>query len=534
MHMLFSPEEADSTTDNKFQEMQKLMETALQVRFTNLELERECCQQLLRLAAKWEYAYGVAFAHTYLGDYYVATNDNDRCSFHLARARQFCREGAFDDLLQVALRLSGILFDALRDEQTALNHYLEGLTLARKLGDRSAEVIIYNNIGAEFNWLGDRQSAQQYFLRVYEMLNLPEVQISDNTRLVLLGNLAEIHAQLGQWEECRRFMDLIDQVPVLDPNQRLALYIARFLYAAHQGEAAVLALCDELLSLQMSENADLFLAYLAAQSMCEEALRLDNQRYAYQALTLMQRQKIDCDAYRTQSLQRLAVEYYRRFGTAEELAQAHRDYYLATREVERCSNEVRVRGMEACLSLCKRVKERREVQQRYNHLEELAHIDELTSLYNRRYFNKALTKALGNVQLQHLGFVIVDLDYFKEYNDHYGHRGGDQILRMVSECLSQAVIEGMTICRYGGDEFACLCADCTDQQIEQYVHQVRSSMEALSLEHISSKCSDQVTLSIGWCNYAEPRLQDVSQLFAMADKALYQVKLSGRNGVARL
>lgn len=168
-------------------------------------------------------------------------------------------------------------------------------------------------------------------------------------------------------------------------------------------------------------------------------------------------------------------------------------------------------------------------------VEMLSVTDMLTSLFNRRYFSEILVKELGRAKRNMLNFclIIVDVDYFKQYNDFYGHQAGDNVLRKIAECLSISSGRGNDFAfRIGGEEFAIITSNMDDDDVMNYVENIRLSIENLKINHEKSKVSDYVTASFGVMNFS-PSIELLSSddVYNIADKNLYEAKKDGRNRV---
>lgn len=170
-------------------------------------------------------------------------------------------------------------------------------------------------------------------------------------------------------------------------------------------------------------------------------------------------------------------------------------------------------------------------------LERFALLDGLTGIHNRRYFDEQLEKELArNLRTDHpLSVIMMDIDHFKEFNDHYGHGAGDKCLEKVARALSGALSRpGDTLCRYGGEEFVALLPDSDADGARVVADRLRKAVEALSITHEYSGAHRVVTLSLGIAAI-EPAGQQKSgaeALLTRADEALYTAKRAGRNRVA--
>ncbi|MDP2135038.1 MAG: diguanylate cyclase [Sulfuritalea sp.] len=167
-------------------------------------------------------------------------------------------------------------------------------------------------------------------------------------------------------------------------------------------------------------------------------------------------------------------------------------------------------------------------------LERLATRDGLTSVANRRSFDHTLNIEWRRVtrESRTLSLLMIDVDFFKLYNDTYGHQGGDECLRRVARALSDVVKRPSdAVARYGGEEFAILLP-ATDLEGSCVVaERIRAAVEDLALPHAKSEVADCVTVSIGVASTVAALDGDQSQLVGAADKALYQAKKAGRNRV---
>ena len=166
------------------------------------------------------------------------------------------------------------------------------------------------------------------------------------------------------------------------------------------------------------------------------------------------------------------------------------------------------------------------------HFESLSLIDPLTELYNRRAFEARADVALRQAVRERvpIAVVMLDLDCFKQYNDHYGHAAGDRALRAAALALSKLSRRPMDlVARMGGEEFACLWFGVTRQGAEQIGESLVDAVRALAIEHAHSSVGPVLTASAG-VHYLVPQHgQAVSALLHEADAALYSAKLEGRD-----
>jgi len=169
-------------------------------------------------------------------------------------------------------------------------------------------------------------------------------------------------------------------------------------------------------------------------------------------------------------------------------------------------------------------------------LEVLSFHDALTQAYNRRYFDQQSKMVMGHLrrEKQPLSLMMCDIDFFKRYNDAYGHPAGDECLRRVSDALrAQCRHVFDLVARYGGEEFIILLPN-TDEAGAGYVAEnIRRAVQETRIEHRDSPIDAFITISIGVTTII-PQSTDIESLIAAADRALYQAKEAGRNRVVFL
>lgn len=163
-----------------------------------------------------------------------------------------------------------------------------------------------------------------------------------------------------------------------------------------------------------------------------------------------------------------------------------------------------------------------------------SYVDGLTGIANRRYFDVALDRELRRAQRAkgELSLLLIDIDSFKAYNDHFGHQQGDACLSTVAQALAAKLKRPADVAaRYGGEEFAAILPDTSLEQARLHANAIRDHVAGLALPHAPAAHWPMVTLSIGVASFDRERLHEVPALIEAADKALYAAKRGGRNRV---
>jgi diguanylate cyclase (GGDEF)-like protein len=165
-------------------------------------------------------------------------------------------------------------------------------------------------------------------------------------------------------------------------------------------------------------------------------------------------------------------------------------------------------------------------------LKRLAALDGLTGVANRRRFDEYLEAEWRRMvrEKRPLSLILCDIDFFKKYNDTYGHQAGDACLRKVANALTFcAKRSGDLVARYGGEEFAVIMPNTTTDGASQVAEEIREAVNHLKIPHSQSAVSEHVTLSLGIASISPTPNTSPSIVIAEADAALYRAKAAGRN-----
>jgi diguanylate cyclase (GGDEF)-like protein len=165
-------------------------------------------------------------------------------------------------------------------------------------------------------------------------------------------------------------------------------------------------------------------------------------------------------------------------------------------------------------------------------LEEIASLDGLTRLLNRQTF-EVRAQSLWNEaasSAKAVGLIMIDVDHFKLYNDHYGHQAGDECLQRVASAIREAM-DGTQSCvgRYGGEEIVAISIDDSESSARHIAERIVERVAQLDLAHASSPSSHRVSVSVGATTQIPPLTESFSAMLKRADSALYTAKRDGRN-----
>lgn len=163
-----------------------------------------------------------------------------------------------------------------------------------------------------------------------------------------------------------------------------------------------------------------------------------------------------------------------------------------------------------------------------------AYIDGLTGVHNRRYFDTQLAAEWGRAVrgMTTLSVLMLDVDFFKRYNDHYGHQAGDDCLRRVAAAVKHSLMRpGDMVARYGGEEFVCLLPDTHLAGAMQLAEQIGQQVLGLQIPHVDSSVAPFITISVGVGSLRGQESSNAEALLRHADAQLYLAKSGGRSQI---
>jgi diguanylate cyclase (GGDEF)-like protein len=200
---------------------------------------------------------------------------------------------------------------------------------------------------------------------------------------------------------------------------------------------------------------------------------------------------------------------------------------LVVRRLRQTSTELELRVLERTSALA----------QANQKLHSLANLDGLTQVANRRRFDEYLSQELRRMkrEQQPLSLIMGDVDYFKRYNDYYGHQSGDVCLKKIAQAMNTVAMRPADlVARYGGEEFAIILPQTPSEGVKTVAEAIRQEIGQLKIPNALSDVSEYVTLSLGIASLIPDRDTSPEDLINLADSALYRAKEQGRDRIIHL
>lgn len=476
----------------------------------------------------------IACAYLWLADYsYYVKKDMIGLDLYLDKAKMHLTMEPSSDLIQY-YTLKAMNNDATYDLLSRLDAYLEIINNGKIIGDELNVAIANGNIAELFHLCRDYQTALTYGITVYEQyIKLPKAR--DVNKTILLTNIVECSYYVKDAEKAWYYIKELEKILATFAHYKIYLNICYLRYYSMKQMVTDTLRLERILFDQLkSADANLDTKYECLIIMMEAMLTICAAKEMEKLILYIESIFNESDVNRWLQILKMRIEYYTMIDDKIALGKQYQIYVKTYERVEKANQETKIKGVRANIEIqdIKRQKETLLVNNRS--LETETMIDEMTNLYNRRYFNTVLLKLEQDKTLHYLGFSIFDVDFFKEYNDTYGHLMGDEVLINVAQILKNTKDKRITPCRFGGDEFICIFVNMSDEEIENYIIGVMNQLKETPIPHSSSKCTNVVTLSIGYGMEIVSEELNQKQLLERIDHALYVSKRRGRDIYTRI
>ena len=387
----------------------------------------------------------------------------------------------------------GNIFDSMGQYSDGLQYYLKCLAIAEELDEETVKADAYGNLGTCYHHLGeyDRSvKSHRKALKIKESLG-DELGIS-----FCLNNLGMIYEHQHKYQRALKYYLRSLDIKI---KLNMKLETAR----ACNTVGSLYTVIGEF------ENAS---AYL------EKGLKLAKEVNSQTAL----RENHMC----LSNLKRATGDF-------EAALRHHMEFHRLDKQI---FNSTRIASMEAQLEIMNSevYSANRKLEQANSKLSTLSVTDGLTGIYNRRRFEEFLETEWNRCKRRSacVSILMIDIDFFKLYNDTYGHITGDECLRAVAGALNSTANRSTDlVARYGGEEFVIVLSETDSSGAVNVARAAATAVKTLGIPHSASRISDRITVSMGLASLTPVRGMHSVQLVNRADKALYFSKKQGRNRI---
>lgn len=481
----------------------------------------------------------LGFSYYYAGETYYVLNDIECLFRYMTKSLGYLERSGQWNLASRAYNLLAITSANRGNAPFAMDYYLSGLSYCIKHNIIDVGCIIHMNIGALYMNFGEYKQAQKCFEESHQLL------MKNSNCEGYFSYLTTVYLGLAK---CYMYRDLIDKTQMYIEKVRTEcmghleemeyvylLILEARMYQVQEKESerdqrieqirqktnnnfAVMDLFDEFYEYSnMLFNIEKYEDFFQILNMLDELTK--------QAKIVNLQRRVIC----------LKMKYYKMNKDEQEYLNAAGIYYEMSEIMEKENHYMVSSMLTLRRNLDKETHIRQEIERENMELLKKSETDALTGLSNRSCLNAYAEEAFERAMIQHsmLGVEILDIDFFKQYNDNYGHQAGDEcLIRVALEIKNLEKYGKVRVFRYGGDEFVILYENYSREEIQNIMEGLKHSIMELCLEHLFSPAYTTVTISQGACVDIPRKENKVWDFLYSADLQLYRVKECSRNSVA--
>lgn len=510
----------------------------LQNRGVNAELTLKYCADIEQYAEKMDDVKLLGYAYFFSAETYYVLNDVENFFRYITGAISYLDQSEQWAMVARAYNVMAITSLNRGNAPIAMDYYLTGLSYCKKYGLHQEANMIHLNLGSLYLSIRQYNEAQKYFEKALCYVK-PDKDLEEYYSLMscISVNLAQCYLMRQAIDRVQEALDYIDKECWEHLQKTERLYVLCFKTKFYH-EIGRMTRRDECLE-EIHRHVDTDMAVMDIfddfYELCNLLLKIDREEEFWYILNVIEELTKNAKIINLQRrIVSLKIKYYRRHGDNAGYLQAAGLYYELTEVMERENQYMISNMLSVRRSLENANQKRREVEKANAQLQEKSETDPLTHLANRfrlnDYLDQAFERALDSRKF--FAIEILDIDYFKEYNDNYGHQAGDECILMIAQELQRMQNNRIFCARYGGDEFIVVYEGMTEAEVYAEAETLRERILARKVEHAYSKVLPVVTISQGIC-YDVPHEENRSWDFLhAADMMLYHVKKRKRNNIS--
>lgn len=481
----------------------------------------------------------LGFAQYYRGENCYLLNDAEGMFHNLISAVENLKRAGVHELEAGAYNLLGIVSANQGNAHFALDYYLSGLDICEKFGLGKTWAILEYNIGSLYFKYRDYSHARNYFAnsRLWFKRESGAAENDVNTLYADIS-MASCYMEEGKLEHAEEYVAYAREDYRVSPDELTSLYLwcfqARF--CSRKGDISGREHYIRKVADAIDEKIPVLEVFEDLYLYCQMLLETEHYSEFQKVVKVMEQVTRQVDIlHLKKNVLCLKLELYKKCGQREAYLEAAASYYELECRAEK-ENQYRINSiMGIRLSLEESRRRGHQMELENQILQQKSHMDALTGLANRFWLNEyaevAFQKALEGHH--YLGIEILDIDFFKEYNDNYGHQKGDWCLTKISGILQKLGEQENIFCvRYGGDEFIIVYEGYTQKEVQELAEMLKQEIIQLGIEHEFSACESRITISQGICVDIPKEDRKVWDYLHQADTMLYRVKQNNRNGIA--
>lgn len=502
----------------------------------NAELTLKYCNDIIDYATNINDSKLLGFAYYYLAETYYCLNDGDNYFSSTIKAIEHLKKVGEWAYIARSYNILGIVAVIRGNLPIAYDYYLNGLMYCKKYNLLEEEMIININCGV-LNIQGERYAEALGYLEdaLAYIQTQPDSEGYHSTIMCIYSNIVTCRVNQLRFDGIDDIIEIIkkEHWPKSDYLDKIGTLITEAYYYHKSGQVEKRDECIEQIDNAVSENIafmDMVEDYFKYAQMLLECDKEVEFWHILDTLEPMIR-SFNITDMQLKSIS-LKIKFYRKNHKNAEYLQAAGLFYELSEKRETESKSMIGTVLNLRNSLENANQARKEIEKENEKLVVKSGTDPLTGLANRAVLSDFADEAFIRAKQKKMPFIIeiLDIDYFKEFNDNYGHQRGDECLIEVAECIQEMANKHNGFCaRYGGDEFVLIYENATKDDAVEYALELKKKIVDRNIEHKYSKALPIVTISQGLCCDIPDRENKVWDFLHTADNMLYKIKKKSRN-----
>lgn len=520
--------------DNTFDQhsIKEIEEEILRVRIGSIDQEKVLCYTLTEKAKLQNDPYALAFSYTFLADYYLAMRENSTAYHYLMTAKQLSESACYEDLLIHIYNFLGMFYYSIYDEVTSMDYHLKSLHYAQKAGNSLSIASSYNNMATCFELKNNYQEAMHYYHKSYDIIKDFAKEYT-YFKILSLTNLCSCSYHTKQFHLIPEYLEELKTFSSASvPCYPFILAYCNMLACLFKANQQTLYQAANHFFNEERRIQDPLLVYQIMLNVCSLFLKTRHKKYAEKSIQIIERVNHDQDLKSQKEVQKYKIQFCQLFAMQDQLNKEYAKFYDIIMAMETMEQETRIAGLLAKIELYQTKEKQECLKKEKEELELLMNTDDLTGIRNRRSFNHTFEKLKKETDTT-IAIAMLDIDYFKEYNDLYGHHKGDEALITIGQAMKEFINSDIQVYRYGGDEFSIIFENINETHIQQVLNKLTSNILEKKIEHKGSYNSEYLRISYGYAIKANPE-HDLDKLLQQADASLYEAKRARKKKIKDL
>lgn len=497
----------------------------------------EYCHKIIELADETGDEDALGFAYFYIGEVEYLTNSIDEMFDSMLNALRYLGNSGQWYLAARVYNVMGITSVSRGNTVAAMEYYMSGLYICEEHDVKSVQSSIELNLGYLHLDAGVYKEAEEYFLKAYnEYVRTPAEKRRNETLTMIYTNLATCNLLADELDKAKEYIGRLKDECQASFGNMDYIYVecleVRFHHICGDYESRDKIIDD--VKRRLSGNVLIMDIFDDIYDFCNLMIEIDR-------LDVMQEiiEKLDEPIKKTQinNLKRkfitLKIKLYMKNGDKEACDGALISFFELSEKLEKDKQKMIASILHVRNSVDKMEDKQRVLEAEKLKLLEMSETDQLTGIANRYRLVQYAQASLERCKRERipLSYEVLDIDYFKQYNDTYGHQVGDECIKAVAGILSDIQNDSIFAARYGGDEFVVIYVGMSVEEVVRTAEVLKRRVQELGSVYKGTGVDVGVTISQGICHcIPEEDSKDRDYLYS-ADIMLYNVKRKKRNGI---